>query len=274
MKFSVLMTVYCKENPDNLRESLNSILVEQTRLPDQFVLVYDGPVGKELSDVTESFRESFPNEYIIIKLPDNRGQGAASNAGLKQCKYGLIARMDSDDISYPDRFESELAVFEKDEAIDAVGGYITEFQGDPKNITGVRIVAEKHEEIKSKFKHRMGMNNVTVMLKKEAIEKIGGYSEERNNEDFNLYVRLLLANKTFYNIQRPMVNVRVGDNMLERRGDIGIYHAWKKNQKLLYEGGITNKLEYYINCAACYCFVKCPKGLKQILYKVILRRRI
>ena len=257
MRFSVLMTVYNKENPEYFRASLRSILVEQTRIPDQFVLVYDGPVGKELSDVAESFKQLFHNEYVIVELPENMGQGAASNAGLKKCKYDLIARMDSDDISYLDRFESELEIFEKDKSVDVVGGFITEFKDDPDNITGVRVVAEKHDDIAAKFKHRMAMNNVTVMYKKAAIMEIVGYSEGRANEDFNLYVRLLLANKKFYNIQRPMVNVRVGDNMLERRGDIEIYHAWKKNQSLLYKGGIIN----------------CPKGMKHFLYKVVLRRK-
>lgn len=273
MKFSVLMTVYIKENPEHFRTSLKSILIEQTHIPDQFVLVYDGPVGKELSDVAESFKPLFHNEYDIVELPENVGQGAASNAGLKKCKYDLVARMDSDDISSMDRFESELAIFEKDDSVDVVGGFITEFRDDPDNITGVRAVAENHNDIAAKFKHRMAMNNVTVMFKKSAIKEIGGYAEGRANEDFNLYVRLLLANKKFYNIQRPMVNVRVGNNMLERRGDIEIYYAWKKNQSLLYKGGAINAFEYFINCVICYCFVKCPKSVKYLLYKGVLRQK-
>lgn len=274
MKFSVLMTVYDKENPVNFHSSLKSILVEQTRIPDQFVLVYDGPVSKELSDVAESFKSLFPNEYEIVELSENKGQGAASNAGLKRCKYDLIARMDSDDISYQDRFESELQIFDKDNTVDVVGGFITEFNGDQSNITGIRATAEMHEQIINKFKHRMAMNNVTVMYKKSAIMEIGGYSEERANEDFNLYVRLLLKNKKFYNIQRPLVNVRVGDDMIERRGDIRIYHAWKKNQRLLYKGGVINFVEYLINCTICYFFVKCPKWIKEFLYKVVLRKKV
>ncbi len=271
-KFTVLMTVYEKEKPEFFDKALESILINQTVKPDQFVLVYDGPVPAELEAVTEKYKQIFPNKFDIVALPENLGQGGASKAGFALCENDLLARMDSDDIAYPERFEKELAVFAQDKSVDVVGGHITEFVGEPENITGVRATAEAHEEILEMFKRRNPVNNVTVMYKKKALEDIGGYSESRANEDFNIYVRLVVAGKRFYNIQEPMVNVRVGENMLERRGDINIYHAWKNNQKILYKGGITKFYEYFMNCFGCYCFVKCPKFVKKFLYKFILRK--
>lgn len=273
MKFSVLMTVYAKEIPDHYESSLKSILLDQTVLPDQFVLVYDGPVSDALKAVTRKYETLFPNDFDILELPENVGQGAASKAGFALCKYRLIARMDSDDISYPERFEMELTAFRENPAVDVVGGYITEFAENPDNITGTRVVAQTHEQIMKMFKKRNPVNNVTVMYKKEALEDIGGYLAVRANEDFNIYVRLLLAGKKFYNIPCPLVNVRVGANMLERRGDIEIYRAWKQNQKLLYKGGITTWFQYSMNCAGCYCFVRCPVFIKRFLYRYILRKK-
>ena len=272
MKFTVLMTVYAKETPECFDSSLKSILVDQTVLPDQFVLVYDGPVTDELKAVTEKYRKLFPNTFDVLELPENVGQGAASRAGVQLCKHELLARMDSDDISYKERFQMELAVFEEDPDVDVVAGFITEFTGDPANITSVKTVPETHEQIVKRFRKRNPVNNVTVMYKKEALEQAGGYLPVRANEDFNLYIRLLLAGKKFYNIQQPLVNVRVGSNMLERRGKIDIFYAWKSNQKLLLQGGIINWPQYVMNCAGCYFFVKCPVPVKRFLYRYVLRK--
>lgn len=272
MKFSVLMTVYAKEKPEYFAMALKSILVEQTRQPDQFVLVYDGPVSEELKEVTEYYRKVFPNEFVLVELPKNVGQGAASKAGFEKCKYEFIARMDSDDISKQERFEKEITIFENKKDVDVVGSFISEFNNNPDEITGIRQVPETHEDILKMFKMRNPVNNVTVMFKRDSLTKIGGYSEERANEDFNIYVKLLLDGNKFYNIQEPLVHVRTGQGMVERRGDIKIYHAWKKNQKLLYKGNVTNFFEYKRNCIACYCFIRCPKWIKKFLYKFVLRK--
>ena len=272
MKFSVLMTVYEKEKPEYFAMALKSILIDQTRKPDQFVLVYDGPVSEELKKVTEHYRGEFQNEFELVELPENVGQGGASKAGFAKCKYELIARMDSDDISRPERFEKEIGIFKKNESIDVVGSFISEFKNDSNEITGVRKVPETHQSILKMFKMRNPINNVTVMYKRVALEKIGGYSEVRANEDFNIYVKLLLDGNQFYNIQEPLVHVRIGQGMVERRGDIKIYYAWKENQKLLYKGKITNFFEYKRNCIACYCFIRCPKWIKRFLYKFVLRK--
>jgi len=272
VKFTVLMTVYDKEKSQYLNSSLESILVRQTVLPNQFVIVYDGPINDELENVVEYFKSVFPNQFDIVKLPKNIGQGGASRAGFEVCQNELIARMDSDDISMSNRFEQELRIFEKWSDIDVVGGFIAEFSDNPNVIDGVRALPEKHDEIVKLFKKRNPLNNVTVMYKKAALEEIGGYSDLRINEDFNIYVRLLLAGKKFYNVQNTLVKVRTGNNMLERRGDIGIYHAWEKNQMLLLNGKIITRYEYIISCIKCYIFVKSPKAIKQFAYKHLLRK--
>jgi len=273
MKFSVLMTVYEKEKPDYFRASLQSILVDQTKLPDQFVIVYDGPLTDELLQISCEYKQCFPNEYTVVSLPKNVGQGVASKVGIEKCRYELIARMDSDDISYPTRFEKELAIFENDLDIDVVGGFISEFKFNPLETVGTRKTEETHQQIVNDFHRRNPMNNVTVMYKKQALIDIGGYSDLKTNEDFNIYVRFLLAGKKFYNIQEPLVNVRVGNNMIDRRMDMNIYYAWKKNQKLLYEGKIISNFELIVSNMKCYCFVKCPKWVKKLLYKHVLRSR-
>ena len=105
--FSVLMSVYIREQAALLDRALQSILVNQSVKPSELVLVEDGPLTDGLYHVIDKYRQIFP-ELISVKLPQNGGLGNALNAGMKQCRYEWIARMDSDDISLPTRFEKQL----------------------------------------------------------------------------------------------------------------------------------------------------------------------
>lgn len=273
MKFSVLMTTYKLESPENLKRSLESILIEQTVLPNQMVLVFDGPVKKELKKVAEEVKKRFPNEMEIIQLPKNLGQAGASKKGLKYCKYELIARMDSDDISEKNRFEIELKIFEKYPQIDVVGGWIGEFVTCENEITQIREVPKKNREIEKMFRFRNPINNVTVMMKKEAIINAGGYDNKSVNEDYSLYVRILINGGCFYNIQKVLVKVRTGNGMSKRRKDIKIFLDWRKDQKKLLKAGKTNFKDYILSNIGCLGFVLMPYQLKELLYRSVLRRK-
>ena len=111
MKFSVLISVYNKERPDFLEKSLKSIWDEQTLKPNEIVLVKDGVLTKELDEIINKF--SIDSPLKIIPLSKNMGLGFALNEGLKYCSYEYVARMDSDDIAKPKRFEKQLMILKK-----------------------------------------------------------------------------------------------------------------------------------------------------------------
>ena len=108
MQFSVLMSVYYKDNPVWLKQAVDSVL-NNTIKPNQIVVVIDGQIPNELEQVITEYKESLD----ILRLEKNSGLGAALQQGLLKCKYPLVARMDSDDISLPGRFEKQLREFEK-----------------------------------------------------------------------------------------------------------------------------------------------------------------
>ena len=125
MDFSVLMSVYVKENPDYLRQSLDSML-NQTALPSQIVLVEDGPLTDELNQVIAEYKE----KTTLIKsvpLKENVGLGKALNIGLQQCDYPLVARMDTDDIAMSTRFAEQLKAFQDDPELSICGCHELEF---------------------------------------------------------------------------------------------------------------------------------------------------
>lgn len=271
MKFSVLMTTYMGERPEFLEKSLLSITKEQTRKPDQVVLVIDGPVSTSLDAVIGRFEKEGLIE--IVRLEKNVGQSAASKVGLEYCKYELVARMDSDDISVPERFEEQLKTFNENPELDVVGGWIGEFSESETEIKQYRKVPEKDQDIKKFFRTRNGINNVSVMMKKETLIHSGGYDGKSVNEDYSIYVQMIINDATFYNLQKMLVRVRVGNGMTKRRRNMQIFYDWKKDQKKLLKAKKTTKRCYLFSCFSCFLFVLTPSCLKKLLYKIFLRKK-
>ncbi|MCF0114853.1 MAG: glycosyltransferase, partial [Erysipelotrichaceae bacterium] len=106
-KFSVLMSLYYKEKPENLRQCLDSLL-NQTVLPDEITIVKDGPLTDELEEVLKEYKDINPDLYTFVPLETNHGLGLALAEGIKVCRNELVARMDTDDISVSNRFEKQL----------------------------------------------------------------------------------------------------------------------------------------------------------------------
>ena len=144
--YSVLMSVYHKEKAEFLREALDSIW-NQTVPTDDFVLICDGPLNEELDSVIDENLKAHPDVLHVTRLEKNGGLANALNIGLKLCKNELVARMDSDDISYPDRCERQLKIFESRDDVDLVSGTIEEFIETKDVIESRREMPQEPEEI-------------------------------------------------------------------------------------------------------------------------------
>ena len=214
-KYSVLTTLYAKEKPAFLTQCLNSMLA-QTVPPSEYVLVEDGPLPAELEAVVQKYVAASPI-FKIIKLDVNRGCGPASIAGMNACTYDLVARIDSDDISLPNRCELELAMFEKEPELVVVGSDIYEFEQNPQCITAIKKMPTTPEEIYQFGKRRNPFNHSTVMMRKSLVEKYGGYAPLRRSLDLELFTKLLLNGCKCRNIALPLVKFRTGDARLERK---------------------------------------------------------
>jgi len=212
-KFSVLMSVYIKEKPEHLDECLDS-LKNQTIQPSEVVLVQDGPLSCELIDIINNWKNQL--NIVDVILEENKGLGQALNIGLKHCSYEIVARMDSDDICVPDRFEYQLEIIKKDD-IDLVGSWVSEFHTDPNIHTSLRQVPSTHKDIIKFAQLRNPLNHPTVMYKKSVIQKHGSYEDVLYFEDYFLWLKLLSNNIKMHNIQRPLVQMRAGPNLLARR---------------------------------------------------------
>lgn len=211
MKFSVLMSLYFKEKAEYLELCLNS-LYEQTVIPDDIVIVFDGPVGKCLERVIIKWQEKLP--INIVRLAKNVGLGKALNIGIQHCKHNLIARMDTDDICEKYRFKIQLDRFYENNNLSLLGGYVTEFDG---KTTASKKVPLDFYTIKKVALYRNPFNHMSVMFKRDIIEAVGGYKDHHFMEDYNLWIRLIAKDYICENLDISLVKARVGRDMVKRR---------------------------------------------------------
>ncbi|MBR3157411.1 glycosyltransferase [Candidatus Saccharibacteria bacterium] len=268
--YSVLMSVYGKEKPEFLRESMQSVY-DQTVPTNDFVLICDGPLTDELDSVISEMQKKFGKRLRVIRQKKNMGLGYSLNHGVKECKNDLIARMDSDDISVRDRIEKQFIAFEKKGA-DVVGGNIVEYDEKMKKITGRRIVPEHHDDIVKRMKKRNAMNHVTVMYKKGAVIDAGSYVDMPGFEDYYLWIRMIRGNKSFYNVQHSLVKVRCGSGMICRRGGLDYIKNVKKFEKVLYESGFISRGRYFLNTSERIFVSIIPNSVRTVIYGKLLRK--
>ena len=171
--FSVLMSVYYKENADYLMQSLDSVF-SQTIRASQIVLVEDGPLTPVLDTLIRDYCDKYP-ELEIVPLKENKGLGLALAEGIKHCRNEIVARMDTDDIARQDRFELQLKEFEKNQKLDICGSHVKEFEDNIDNVVTQRMVPLTDAECKEYQKRRDAFNHMTVMYKKSAVLAAGSY---------------------------------------------------------------------------------------------------
>ena len=248
-KFSVITSIYKNDHPKFVRVALDSMLIRQTVKPTEIVLVRDGQVSVTLEELLNEYETTYPTVFNIIRLEKNGGLGKALKLGVESAKYDIVARMDSDDICLPNRFELQLQYMEAHPECDIVGGQMTEFIGEPSNIVGKRIVPESNEDIYNYMKGRCALNHVTVMFRKDSILKVGNYKDWFWNEDYYLWVRMMMNKCVFANLGDVLVNVRSGEDQYARRGGMKYFKSEEGIQRLMLDNKLINRCEYSVNVA-------------------------
>jgi len=269
-KFSVLMSVYTKERPEYLQASLNS-LVKQTVLPSEIVLVEDGPLSDELNQVVEKFDEAYPKLFRIKKLSKNKGLGKALNIGLLACENELVARMDSDDIAVENRFAIQLTTMIRED-LDIYGGQIIEFTNDIKNTLAKRIVPLQNNKI-IKFAHKRNpFNHMTVMFKKSKIQMLGSYRTKPGYEDYDLWVRAIIAGLKLKNDPGILVYVRAGEDMVNRRGGIDYVKSIIGMRMNFFKLGFYTKYDLFVTISTSTLSAILPTKIRYLFYYKVLRK--
>lgn len=271
MNFSVLMSVYEKEKPEYLEKAIKSIL-NQTVIPNEIIIVKDGPLNLELENVLSKYKLKYSEIFNYIELKTNQGLGDALNIGVQNCKYNLIARMDSDDVCEKTRFEKQLEKFKNDSKLDVVGSNVTEYEENMDIVIANKYVPEKNEDINKYLKKRNPINHMTVMYKKDKVLQAHNYEKCLGFEDYYLWCKMSKNNAIFYNIQESLVKVRAGKNMYKRRGGKEYVKNIINFERKILKLGIINKLEYIYNICVRVIIAYIPNNTRASIYKKVLRK--
>ncbi|KHN91154.1 hypothetical protein BSK71_04500 [Pectobacterium actinidiae] len=263
-KFSVLMSIYKNETPDNFDESLAS-LFEQKLKPDEVVIVIDGPVEVSIFDVINKWMNYL--DLVVIPLKENVGLGKALNVGLDVCKYELVARMDTDDISEPERFFKQINHMRNNPDVFLLGTSVEEYDERMKNSLGIKKVPISHNEALHFSKKRNPFNHMSVIFKKSAIINVGGYQDHKFMEDYNLWLRVIAAGYHIENLPDVLLKVRFDQKSINRRSGLSYILSEIKLFKLKYKLKAQPLTPLLITC-----FLRCiPRVLPGFLLSKIYK---
>lgn len=263
--FSVLISIYRKENPDWFREALDSVLA-QTIQPAEIVLVEDGPLTPELYAIIDEYKKTYPI-FNIVKNETNLGLGLALRNGVEAAKYDILARMDTDDIIPPHRFEKQIAKIE--EGYDVVSCWSTLFLNEKINIIAIKTRPEKHEDIVKLAHKRSPVCHAATFMRKSAVLDAGNYQHRLYYEDYNLWIRMIMKGAKFYNCQESLYDVRTTEAQFKRRAGFRYLKNELKNLIEFYDMGFYTLGDLIKNSSIRIVARLTPSGLREKLLKKI-----
>ncbi len=273
IKFSVLLSVYKKENPEYLRESLSSIF-SQTLQADEIVLVEDGSLTPALDCVISEFSNRCKN-LKLVKLPINGGLGRALNEGMKECSYDYIVRMDTDDICFPNRFERQIDFISKHPEVDVLGCWTQEFMTDKEGNKVMLSLKKFPHNVWDNFNYctkRCPVEHPAVVLKKSTVLAAGGYQHCYLFEDYHLWARMFVRGAIFYNLQEPLLYFRTSDVAMKRRG------GWKYALSEVLALNEFHRIGFLSRNQQIYAMVTrfpvriMPNRVRKMIYNAFLRK--
>ncbi len=266
MLFSVLISVYINEKPEILNRALESVWDFQTLLPNEIVLVKDGPLTDELEKVIIKWQNRLQEKFKIVSLTYNVGLGQALNEGIKYCSFELVARMDSDDISLPNRFQAQIPFIYGKKDVSVCSAWIEELS-ESGCVVSIKKLHSDYLKIKKQSKIRSPVNHAACVFRRDAIISIGGYPHQRI-EDYALISLLLVKGHIIENIPEVLYQVRLDNNFYNRRG----YEFFKGELQLLkyqIEIGFISIPVAIRNAFTRAVFRLSPNIIKRILYLIL-----
>ncbi len=264
------MTTYSGTTVTEFERSVESITT-QSRPPDEFLIVVDGPVPPELDRSIE--RASADHGGIRVeRLPANVGSGLASARGLEVATGDFLARHDSDDVSLPTRLEREMEAIER-HGLDIVGSAVAEFKDTPDQILGVLHFPLTHDEIATRMKFNSPINNPSVIFRRDLAISVGGYADLRYMQDYDLFIRMLAAGARAENLAEPLVLFNAGDGMLSRRGGWGMLRLEWALQRRLRDSGLIGPVLMARNMVVRGAFRLIPSRVLGPVYAFLFRKR-
>jgi len=195
---SVVMPV--KDAEAFAAEAVRSVFA-QTFGDFELIVVDDGSTDRTMEIV-----RSIVDSRLRVAAGPRRGVAAAINGGLREARGDLVARMDADDVSEPERFRVQMDFLRARPEVQVVGSDFVEIDSEGK-VLG-RFAAVDHAELAAaSLLVENPLLHSSVMARAGTLRDLGGYRETAS-EDYELWCRLTRAGGFLANIPSPLIRWR------------------------------------------------------------------
>lgn len=270
-EFTVFIPIYLQDDEHNFELALKSVINNST-VPDEIMIILDGPVTDEMGQLVKLYIEKFPHVIKTIRQIHNMGRGYTAANAVKKAKNELIARMDADDIANDQRFEKQLGLMQQNSDLSVVGGQIVEFD-EHLELNLRRIVPILHKDIVGFSRLRSPINQPTVLFRKSAVLKAGNYRSLNVLEDYDLWMRMIEKNMLFQNIDEDLVYMRAPKDLYQRRGGLQYFNSYRKFRKELLRKDLISVVDYSKSIIGMSISSFVPNLIREKIYKVLLRNK-
>lgn len=268
--FTLLMPVYRGDDGAHFAKAFTSSVTAQTRRPDEVVLVQDGPVGDELDAAIGAAIEASPVPVVHHRIPENVGLARALTEGLERGSHDIVARMDADDISLPERFAKQLPLVEA--GLELVGTGMLEFLDDVGSIVGRRVPRTDPGEIARYARFHDPFSHPTVVYRRSAVDRAGGYQPLGLMEDYWLFARMIASGASVGNLAEPLVMYRVGAGSYARRGGRAQWESEMQLQRAMRRIRFISRRQFARNVAVRGAYRFVPEPIRRVAYRRFIAR--
>lgn len=269
--YSVIMSIYSKVNPMDLKESIASI-IHQTYKTNEFILIKDGILTNKQEEIIKQVINENKDIIKVIELKKNKGSGFAYNKGLEICMNKWAAIMDSDDYAVPTKFEKQMRFLSEHKDIDVIGSNAVEFLGGMDNIISTRIMPESNDEIIKFSKGRCPIIQPTAIFRVKSVIDAGNYQHSPLTEDYDLYIRMIMNGCKFYTYQEILYYVRTSKDFFKRRGGIKYLKPILSFKYKYYRKGFFNTKQFLKTAGSSILVSIMPNKIRTMIYKKLLRK--
>lgn len=267
MNFTVLISIYQKENPAWFDRAMESIWDDQIVRPSEIVLVQDGPLSGGLESVLVKWKTKLGDVLECVELEKNVGLSDALNIGLKHCSHELVARMDTDDVALPDRFLKQIPFMVTNPEIAASSAVLEEWDQDMTLRRGLRVLPTGVDAVRAFARRRSPLSHPLAIFRKSVIQEVGGYPPFRKAQDYALWSLLLSKGYKLANLPDVLLKMRTGNQMLDRRGwefFQNEYQLFKYQRDI----GFLSFADFWVNTLGKGVLRLSPTFIKRTIYKV------
>ena len=214
IRISVAMGIY--NCAPTLAEALDSLLA-QTYQGFKVIMCDDGSTDNTV-EVAQHYVDKYPGKFILIRNERNMKLAYTLNHCIEYCDTEYVARMDGDDISFPDRFEKEINFLDAHPEYALVSCPMTMFDEDGEYYRPQ--ITAGNAPTNETFRRKVPYSHAPVMFRKSTLDKVGNYTDTPRvvrREDYYLWYKIHKAGMRGFNLGEPLYAMRNDKNAFARR---------------------------------------------------------